>query len=279
MSDHQPESFNIQRLDRQLAASRLARFALIAALIAGWFGSSIPVPHADLLSLGGIIGAIFGWVVANHLSTHTARQTLRISQMLAGGAPNVAIEPQIQLALNRFTLYQSVRGALYHQLALLRRRQGRLDDAAAICIALLDPQRLRLPPAARTKVRLLLADLSLLRGDLLTAWHMLVQLHTDRLELIELLQRIELQTRYEFACGYHRAMLEQLPTKIHLAEIMPPITGAAMHLMLAHAASGCHCHATADWLKERGQLLAGNTDSPEQDFVELGQTDRLAEHG
>lgn len=278
MADTQPERFNLQQFDRQLAVSQWAKRGLIGLLAFAWAATFVDA-SAGMFSLICLLGAGCGWMIANHCSAQTARQTMQIGQMLAGAAPPPAIERQLHLTMNRFTMYLSVRAALYHQMALLRRRQGRFDDVAAICAALLDVERIRLAVPVRTKVRLLMADVSLSRGDLLTAWQMLVALRTDRLSLVELMQMLELQTRYEYACGYYPLMLNDLPAKVTLAEIMPPGTGAAMHMMFAQAAWACERGTTATWLEKRGQLLSGGTIAAHNAFVELGQTDGLAAHG
>jgi len=142
-------------------------------------------------------------------------------------------------------------------LATLRRRQGRLDDTASICFALLDDDRLRLGTGTRTKVRLLLLDTSLQRGDLHSAYSLLTALRGDRLQLVELMQLLEMQTRYESLCGFYRQSLQDLENKVRLAEAMPPHAAAAMHHMLAQAAEACRMPATARWLSRRAVLLDG----------------------
>ncbi len=169
-----------------------------------------------------------------------------------------------------------MRAALYHQLAVLRHRQGRADDAASICFALLDAERLQLGDRVRTKVRLLAADTSLQRGDVMTAWYMLCELEHESLDLLELMQRLELQTRYELQCGYHTQAMAKLPQKVRLAAVMPPPASASMHRLLADAARGCGCAATADWLAERARLLTGPTESRAAGFDDLAGPGGLA---
>jgi hypothetical protein len=255
MTDTQWSSFDIDQFDRRLAISTFCRRALFWLLIIGWLGSIFEPLASTPLPMLCLIGAIVGWLVGNHISSRTARMALQTEQLAGAPVDPAAVEYQVRDALGKFTLYNTVRASLYHQLAMLRHRQGRLDDAANICFALLDANRLRLVPSVRTKVRLLLLDTSLQRGDVASAYPLLIALRSDRLELIELMQLLELQTRYQTMCGYHAQAVESLEHKVRLAEAMPAHAAAAMHQMLAHAAGACNMPATAKWLARRGDLL------------------------
>jgi hypothetical protein len=123
-------------------------------------------------------------------------------------------------------------------------------------------------------VHLLLADVSVRRGDLATAYRMLVDLHRRPLELIELLQLIELQTRYELACGYDHAAIAHLQRKVDAAGIMPAPACAAMHVMLAHAAGRCGQTHAAEWLTGRATLMGAST-TDGASFVEYGQVEGI----
>ncbi len=163
-------------------------------------------------------------------------------------------EDRIAHHLHARPLLGWVRLMLYHRLAGLRHRQHRFGESATICAAIL---RYRLGPAndARPHLLLMLVEASLECHDLANAYHGLSRLYGTRLSLIEALQRLALQTRYEVMCGYHQHALHHQAQKIQLAELMPAPQCGEVHAVLATAATHMHDNQLAAWLWQRAELL------------------------
>jgi len=246
--------FDVRRLERQFAASSAVKGVLIALVLGGWLASFAPALARSLLPIGLMGAGLVGWLIANAASRRTARLAIRASQLAASGPLN-QLESTLDGALARFTLYRTVRVMLYHQLAVLRHRQRRFAESAQIAGVLLAQPNLGLSGGLRAKLLLLLGDASLHLRRLPTAWACLTELFDRDLDLTETMQLLEMQTRYEQACGYHGRMLEQLPGKVALAELMPAEACGSMHAMLAAAAKQRGHAATARWLADRTQLL------------------------
>ncbi|CAN0363210.1 unnamed protein product, partial [Ectocarpus sp. 4 AP-2014] len=138
----------------------------------------------------------------------------------------------------------------------LRHRQRRFDEAAEICYALLC-EDLRGPAASvKPHLLLMLAESKLESRDPAGAYHALDALYHTRLSLVEALQRLALQTRYELMIGAHDSALHQGKRKIELAELMPLAQCGAMHAMLAYAAEQSGQTKIAAWLWERTKLIS-----------------------
>jgi len=157
--------------------------------------------------------------------------------------------------LDRFTLYRSVRVMLYHHLAVLRHRQRRYGETMRICWALLSRPSHGLGDNVQRRVRLLLADACLHRGEPVHAHAALVPLYVEQLDLNDALQLLDLQTRYERMCGQASRMLHVAQRKVRLAELMPPEPAARIHRLLGEAAEMLNRPQTAAWLHERAALL------------------------
>ena len=103
---------------------------------------------------------------------------------------------------------------------------------------------------------LLLVESSLRMGDLATAHAGLMELNRMQLSLIDRLQLLALQTRYEVACGYDTVALFDVDMKVRSAEMMPSPQCGALHAMLAGAAHRVGRANLAHWLRERATLFA-----------------------
>lgn len=265
MAEPAPLFFDPARYEQQMAASAHVRRGLIALVVAGWL-LSIFTPLAAtywpaLLLLAGLIG----WLIANHVSSTTARYAMQTAQ-LAGEGRLGELEHALAASINRFTLYRTIRLMLYHHLAMLRQQQKRYDEAAYICHTLLFGDDGDARSSLRTRLLLLLADASLHRNDLASAHTALHELSLSRLDLGELLQTVALQVRYEAACGMHGQSVASLARKVVLAELMPPHAGAQTHTLLGAAALAQGFEHTGNWLRERAQLLGADLDAPATGF-------------
>jgi hypothetical protein len=182
----------------------------------------------------------------------------------------VGAEAILAAALQRKPLHRVLRLMLYHRLAVLRHRQERWGEAAAISQAVL---RYRLGPAGAVRVHLLflLVESRLNARDLAGAHAGLLELHAMPLGLAEVLQRTALQTRYEVAAGYDDQALSNLESKVQAAELMPALQSGGLHALLAEAAQHRGQMDLATWLQRRAELLLNP-----QELVRAGRLGRGA---
>jgi len=247
--------FDPARFERHMATTTAAKAGLTGAVVVGWFASGLFVGTVGTAGLGLMLAGLFGWLIGNVVSNRTGRFAIAAAQMAAVDPASADLESTIAQGMRRFTMYRTVRVMLYHQLAVLRHTRDEHDETVAICQALLSLPNLGLSGSLRTRLLLLLGDSALHRGDRFTAWHALNDLAGRRLELIESMQMLTVQTRYELACAYHEQALRALPKKVAIAELLPPHASAEMHRMLARAAEQAGRANTAVWLSERADLL------------------------
>jgi hypothetical protein len=102
---------------------------------------------------------------------------------------------------------------------------------------------------------LLLSDDLLHMGDLRGAYEALGRLYQQRLSLPEALTLQQLQLEYLARVGAFEPMLEQVKTKVQLAELMPSVHAARTQAFLALAALKTGREALGRWLLRRAELL------------------------
>lgn len=240
------------RLRRQLLFDMTLHWAAVVVVLGGLallLGSAEQSSGLHLLPVLLVFG---GWMLMNLISARVTRELPQLTAM-------VAIDPELaerRLAehLRRRPLVRWARLMLYHRLAMLRHRQRRFGEAAAICRAVL---RHRLGPArdARAHLLLLFTESSLECRDIASAFGALSELNRTRLSLVESLQRLALQTRYELMGGHVEQAIDHSDRKVQLAEVMPAHQCGAMHAMLATAADRAQRAELAQGLWARAELL------------------------
>ncbi len=211
-------------------------------------------------SVAGLVLAvllIFAWVAVSSISAGVWRALPAITAMI-GHDPSAA-EAALAQQMKRRPLMRWVRLTLYHRLASIRHRQHRFHESAAICREVLS-QPLGPARGQRGRLLLMLAEAHLQNKDLYGTYAALHDLHREPLELVESLQRLALQTRYEVLAGHDRAALAGARQKLLLSELMPPMHCGVMHAMLTASANRTGQRELADWLWRRSKLLCG----PEQ---------------
>jgi len=260
--------FDPARFERHMAMTTLAKGLLTAAVLVGWVASGLFVGTIGMVGLGLMLAGLFGWMIGNVVSNRTGQLALSAAHIAAADPASPDVENAIAKAMRRFTMYRTVRVMLYHQLAVLRHTRNEHHETVSICNALLALPTLGMTASLRTRLLLLLADSSLHRGDTATAWHAMNELAGRRLELLESMQLLQVQTRYELMCQYHQHVLRSLPNKVAVAELLPPMPCAALHRMFAHAADACGYANTARWLTERADLLMPD-DDPQRIVTDL----------
>lgn len=277
-------SFSPAMLQRQLAIDGLLHWGVAVAVIVGiTLAMMWEAAGRQTRSLVAVLAVAVLWVAISLINARVVQQLPRLIALVHDDP--VEAETTIATALHRRPLQRRVRLMLCHRLAMLRHRQQRFAEAAAICHAVLSHKLRRGIMAylgapglddVRNHLTLMLVEARLHCHDLNGAYVGLVQLHHSRLNLLEALQRLALQTRYEIAAGHPAAALGRIGNKIKMAELMPAPQCGMVHAMLAVAADTVNNTRLADWLRRRAELLC----TPEQvgqfyrsagSFAQLGQ--------
>ena len=276
--------FTLATLQRQLAVDTAIRWTVITLVVAYLlFGPQLEAVASTWSTLAAF-ALIVIWIAMGVLNTRTAAKLPKITAMITQNPQ--AAESTLAETIGKRPLSSTVRLLLYHRLAMLRMHQQRFAETAAICHAVLSqkskiaetprlahnaqpasnpdsPSWLSSPTVnqqTRTNLLLMLTEARLQCGDLTGAYIALRQLHDCRLSLIDRLQLMPLQTRYEIAVGYHTSALRGIHQKIQLAELLPAPQCGLMHALLATAANQAHQVILSDWLIKRAKLLC----TPEQ---------------
>jgi hypothetical protein len=246
------------RLRRQVWLDSVARWAPLVLVILLIFGAPLEANRHDALwtSLPMVL-ILAAWAWGSTVNARVARALPQITAQLDGDP--AAAEAGLGEAIRRWPLQQSLRLLLYHRLAILRHRQQRFAETAAICQTVLS---FRLGPAGgvRGHLLLMLIESRLRCGDIHGAGQSLAELDQQPLSLAETLQRSALEVRWYVASGQPQAALQDLERRVQLAELMPPVQGGALHALLGAAAQSAGRPRTAAWLRQRADLLC----TPEQ---------------
>ena len=239
--------YNDLWIDSAMRWSAIALVALAAGYLILFNLTNSPVGLAIVMVLA------FGWITINSISANVWRSLPHITAMI-GYDPDTA-ETLLAEQLKRRPLVRWVRLMLYHRLASIRHRQHRFHESANLCQALLTQS---LGPARnqRNPLLLMLLEARLHTGQLHGAYIALLQLHAHPLTLVESLQRLTLQTRYEVLAGHDRAALAGVKQKLLLSELMPAEHCGAMHAMLTTSAARAGQKDLANWLWRRTRLLS-----------------------
>ena len=241
----------ISRFRRDLTLAALVRFALAATagmcLLVGPF-VKLPVDTTIILM---VVAAI--WLFLSFRSARSSQVAQASSSLIASGQFEQA-EQQIELSLRTFSLFRSAKLMTLHHLALLRHAQNRYPESAMLCQALL-AQRLGTVNGLSKSSRLMLADALLEMGDARGAYDAMIRLHEERLSLGEAVQLLMIELDYGSRVGAWDYMLNNIMTKVQLAEIMPTQSAARAQAMLALAAKKLGRGDWSDWLAKRAALL------------------------
>ncbi|MCC7147188.1 MAG: hypothetical protein IT443_12145 [Phycisphaeraceae bacterium] len=226
-------------------AAAVLGLVMLAEVWPGWLES-----WTSFLFVG-----LFGvWMLMNLHGTRVAAELPMINAALENNLPGA--EARITVGMRRWPLPRTVRLLLGHRLAVVRLRQGRHFEAAALCqVMLAEP----MGPAEHLRPELLLifAEARLDSGDPMGTYSALVELSHRRLNLVQLLQKVAMETRYLVGLGLDAAVLERVQQRLELASLMPVFQGGVVHALLAVAARRQGRTELADWLKERAELICG----------------------
>ena len=242
--------FERGQLDRTLVIDRGLKIGLVVLLIVGLLFAN--TTGWGILALGLAIASLVLLLRLGSLTARVTRELPRASAMIE--ADPAAAEAWLSNLMMLPGLDRVSRVVLYHRLAVLRHRTGRHAEAHDIC-----EEMLQLPKVAALDIAphllLIVAEARLLRGDFYGCYLSLLQLFNQDLGLVERLQLLALQTRYQMACDQLTTTLHQLPVKLEMIDLMPNRQAAPMHGLLATAARRTHQVELAQWLRRRGELL------------------------
>ncbi|WP_145079671.1 hypothetical protein [Poriferisphaera corsica] len=252
--------FSEEELAKQLKVDGLLRWGSLAILggVFVWFLLFGPSGQGENGGSGfegsGLLMVllIVGWFMLNSVNARTGRELGQISGLVDRDPGRVMV--WAGMALKRKPLLKWVRLMIYHRLAMVRHRQGHYVESAAICRGVL---KHGLGPAEGSRGHLLLiwAEASIELRDMTGAYEALRQLHGMRLSLLEGLQRLCLQIRYEVIVGNDAAAVGNLDNKLEMLELLPAAQCGVVHRLLAVAAERIGEAEMAEYLNKRARLL------------------------
>jgi len=297
-------AFETGCLNRELTVDSAIRWGLIGAVIASfvveWLG---PQDYSGLWSFM-VIATMAAWIGLNLASARVAQRIPYVTALIEHD-PEEA-DRQIASLLKKKPLQRVTRLLLYHRLAIVRQLQGRLAETAAICegvlahhpptvaVAVLESPSEKKAPGqsgdigggkpvsgtAQVRAHLLLMAIEsrMECGDPAGAYWGLIALHGCSLNLVEILQLLALQTRYEVTVGHYAAAVERVERKIELAELMPTGPCGALHGLLAAAAGEVCRYPLADWLGKRSKLMCTDEHLQRVEKICSGLPSKCAPH-
>ncbi len=227
---------------------------VVGVAVAGVVLMALLTPRpTDTALLLAPLAVLLGWVGLGVISARVARKLPLLLEQVEANPPRA--ETELADAMAAWPLARGIRLMLIHRMAVLRHRQGRYPEVAAICSFLLG-HKLRKFNRVRPHLLLMLTEAHLAQQHVQPAYPPLLELHDiKQLSLPQQLQRLALQTRYELLAGRPDAALNDLDHKVALAELMPHPQDGMLHAMLAAAAQQAGQPRRADWLNRRAQLL------------------------
>lgn len=244
--------FTPAMLRRQLLRDAAIRVAVLLATAAGVAVVIGTERVMDAVVSSAVLVVLLVAMAMNAVSARVSRELPKLAPLL--DRDHEAAEAMLAQLLKRKPLVRWVRLMLYHRLAVLRHRQQRWADSASIAEAVL-AQPMGPAGQVRPHLLLMLAEARMQLGQPAHAWPALMELHATPLKLVERLQGLALQTRYEVMVDRPDAALRKVREKVQMAELMPAAQCGAMHAMLATAAERLRHAEYADWLWARARLL------------------------
>jgi hypothetical protein len=235
----------VSRTRRDLTVGSFIKYTLI---LAGLFCIVIGLNGPVVITVIAFI-----WLVLSFRSAQTSRSAMDSSTLIASGQFDAA-EKQIEHALTRFSMFRTSKLLSLHHLALLRHAQRHWRDAAVLSHALLG-QRLGSLDNLNKSSRLMLADSLLELGDLPGAYNAINALYDQHLSLGEAMNLLQVQLDYLWRVGAWEQMFNPIATKVQLAELMPSISSARVHALLALSAKRLNKSDWESWLRRRAELL------------------------
>lgn len=260
----QRPSFHPNDIDRALQFDQLLR----GITLVGLFGLLVAVVISNITSWIAMVVFILvmlGWFALNTISGRVYQALDQVTQLIeAQQTPQDLNQAEAQLTqlMAQRPLVRWLRLLIFHRLAMIRFRQERYAEALTIVNTILGhPVSRRFAPVAQLRPGMLVMaiEAALELNQPALAYPALLTLYElerrGQLPMAEQLQRLHLQTEYEWRIYALDAMLQDVELKIRRAEIMPGIASGEMHLWLAEAAEHAGDGKLSHWLRERADLL------------------------
>jgi hypothetical protein len=242
----------ISRFRRDLTLGSVLKVVLILAIAAAFAVGPISASRIDGPVI--LLGIVVLWLVLSYRSMKGSQLIADSPRLIAAGQLDRA-EQQIETALGSFSIFRTVKLLAIHHLAMLRHAQRRWEESAALCQLLLR-QRLGNMQNLSKPCRLILADALLEMNDLPGVYEALSGLYQTRLSLAEAMNLLLVQLDYSSRVGAWENMMQGIPAKVQLAELMPTQGAARAQAFLALAARKTGRHDWENWLRRRVELLA-----------------------
>lgn len=242
----------VSRFRRDLTMAWMLRNGLLAAVVAWVLLCGAMNWNFDPMLAIAIF--LLVWIVLVYRSRRATMVAAAASNLIATGQFDAA-EKQLDFALRSFSVLTTGKLIGLHHLAQLRHAQHNWREAALLCQTLLAQRLGRLQQLSRPS-RLMLADSMLRLGDVQGAYTAMADLYDVRLPLGELLALQLLQLDYLARISAWPVMLQNVASRIQLAELMPPARSARAQALLALAADKTGRANLRDWLLARAARLA-----------------------
>lgn len=249
--------FNPRRFGFILWLDKAILLGMAGVIVVAMIVLALQGQGSSAAAMLAVIVVFAGWIAVGSINARVGRAMPSLTAALEH-QPATGEAALVDLMRKR-PLSRGVRLMLYHRLALLRHRQERFAESAAICQSILttpDPGAAR---QHRAHLLLLLIEARLELHDLPGAYLGLRELSLTKVSLAEALQRLALRTRYELMIGRDDAVLYRMQEKAALSELMPAPQCGAFHALLAHAADRRGQSQISAWLWARVELLCDAT--------------------
>lgn len=258
----------IRRVNRDVALAWGIHLALAVGVVAAIGAGSVLSIHPLLLAA---IPCVL-WVVLAVNGVRETRAALEWPGLIASGKLDEA-ERQIERMIRGFGVLRSVKLMSLHQLAVLKLAQKRWGDALELSRAIMRYRFGKQQSLHRASL-LVMAGAAVNAGAHDDAYAAMSALRRMDLTLDEQLSLLLAEISYCGRLGEWRAMMENVPAKLRLAELMPADLAAQVQAWLAIAAGRCGRADWAAYLAQRVALLVDVTrlkvDQPQ--FSELWES-------
>ncbi|MHC4067401.1 MAG: hypothetical protein ACYSUI_23255 [Planctomycetota bacterium] len=239
---------------RQMRAANLLRLVLGAGLLAGlvvFYRADHATRRWILVALAAVAGL---WIALALRGLQAVKRTRIGAALLAAGR----VEEGCQVlgeALSRFTPLRSAKILACHQLAVAAHLAHCYREAVAICRELL-AYRLGAMRNLAAPTRLILADSLLLLDDVQAADPVIEALESVELSLADQLTFLPVELRFQLAVGRHAQVVNSLPEKVGLADLLDSTSACLVHTLLAEGCRRMHLASQQAYLLRRAALLA-----------------------
>jgi len=244
----------LARFRRQMLVARILRALLGGSILGGIVAVALVDDAARRWVVLAMIAVAALWTFLALRGLRAIRRAQAGSSLLAAGRIDEACQ-LLADALGGLTPLHGAEILACHQLARAARAAHRYKEGAAICRVLLaQPARTFRSIAAAT--RLILADCLLGLDDLQAAATVIDAVDQDQLSLADRLTLLPVELRYQLAVEHDAEVVQALPEKVRLAELLDGPEACLAHALLAEGCRRMNLTRQKDFLMRRASLLA-----------------------